>query len=74
MNVENQNNHNHNCCNNEECCSHKKKNSIWKQIIFFIVIVSVATIITIKLVNKDNTQHEKCCPHSDTSSCCHEHK
>jgi len=71
--MENQENSKQDCDCGEGCCTpKKKKGNLWKRLLFIIIILAAGTIVTVKLVGKQNTPPAKCCETSQTqgSSCC----
>ena len=71
--MENQNNSNQDCGCSDGCCIPQKKGSLWKKMGFFIIVIAAVTIITVKLVAKQNEQPlAKCCNTEANSSCCHQ--
>jgi len=67
--MENQSTINQDCGCSDGCCTPKKKSNPWKKWIFIAIILAAVSIVTIKLVAKQGTQSEKCCP-AETSTCC----
>jgi len=61
-------------CSDGSCCTPQKKNSMWKKWIFIAIILAAGAIITVKLVCKQDTIPEKCCPDSENSTCCPQSK
>ena len=69
--MENQSNSKQNCGCGDGCCTPQKKGKLlkWKRLLFVIIMLSVAAIITAKLVSNRNTPSESCCP-TESSTCC----
>jgi len=68
--MENQINSNQNCgcgCSDGCCTPEKKGSNLWKKLLFIFIILAAGTIITIKLVTK---QDEKCCNSTENATCC----
>ena len=69
--MENQNISKQDCGCSDGCCTPpKKKNNLWKIIIFVAIILAAGTIVTVKLVNKQQNPTEKCYPEKENSTCC----
>jgi hypothetical protein len=67
--MENQNKSNQDCgCSDDSCCVPTKKSSPWQKWIFIAIIVAAAAIVTVKLINKDDSAQEQCCDKPET--CC----
>ena len=64
--MENQKNSNQDCGCGDGCCTPQKMKS-WQRWIFIAIILAAVAIVTVKLINKDDTQTEECCP---TTDCC----
>jgi len=67
--MENQSNVNQNCDCGDGCCTTQKKSSLWKRLVFCAIILAAGTIITVKLVAKNNETAAKCCP-TEAAKCC----
>ena len=72
--MKNQNNSNQDCGCSDGCCTPQKKNSPLKIWIFIAIVIATVAIVTVKLVNKDDTTIEKCCDKSEDASCCPQSK
>jgi hypothetical protein len=68
--MENQSNSMQDCGCSDGCCIPQKKNSPWNKWIFIAILVAAAAIVTVKLVNKDDSVQEKCCDKPENTSCC----
>ena len=72
--MEDKSNSKQDCGCSDGCCTPpKKKINLWKIIIFVAIILAAGTIVTVKLVNKQNP-NEKCCPDKEKSTCCPQSK
>ena len=68
--MENQESSKQNCDCSDGCCTPKKKNNLWRNLLFLIIILAVGTIVTIKLVGKNDAPPAKCCEKTETSANC----
>jgi hypothetical protein len=68
--MENQNSTKQNCGCSDGCCAPQKKGKLWKRALFIIILLAAGTIITVKLIAKQNTPAESCCSTSETPACC----
>jgi len=73
--MDNQNNSNQGCGCSDGCCPPPpKKNNPLKLWIFIAIVIATAAIVTVKLVNKDDTAIEQCCDKPEDASCCPQSK
>jgi len=68
--MENQEKLKQDCSCSEGCCTPQKKVNLWKRLLFIIIILAAASIITVKLVGKNDTASAKCCNTTETAPCC----
>jgi len=67
--MESQSNVNQGCGCSDGCCATTKKSSLWKRLVFCAIVLAAGTIITVKLVAKNNETATKCCP-TEATKCC----
>lgn len=72
--METQNNSKQGCGCGKECCSPQKKLNLWKKLLGIIIILAAGTIITIKLVGKQEMLPEECCDSTENTTCCSQAK
>jgi len=70
--MENQSNQDCEC--SDGCCTTQKKRSIWSKILFLVIVLAAGTIITVKLVAKQNEPPANCCDTAEKPACCSQPK
>jgi len=68
--MENQTDSKQDCGCSDGCCTPPKKSNPWNKWIFMAIILAAVAIVTIKLINKEDTPPAKCCDHKDNPACC----